>query len=51
MICSMTGYATAAREFAWGVLGSSYARSTTAIWTQFRLPDELRSLEPQLREA
>jgi uncharacterized protein (TIGR00255 family) len=52
MIYSMTGYATAAREFAWGVL-SVELRSVNHRYldVQFRLPDELRSLEPQLREA
>src|SRR5512132_3108144 len=52
MIYSMTGYAAAASEFAWGVLGVEL-RSVNHRYLdiQFRLPDELRSLEPQLRET
>jgi len=52
MIYSMTGYAAAAREFPWGVLGVEL-RSVNHRYldVQFRLPDELRSLEPQLRET
>ena len=52
MIYSMTGYAAAAREFAAGVLNLEL-RSVNHRYLdiQFRLPDELRSVEPQLREA
>jgi uncharacterized protein (TIGR00255 family) len=51
MIYSMTGYAAAAREFAWGVLNVEL-RSVNHRYLdiQFRLPDELRAMEPQLRE-
>jgi uncharacterized protein (TIGR00255 family) len=51
MIYSMTGYAAAAREFAWGAL-TVELRSVNHRYldVQCRLPDELRSLEPQLRE-
>ena len=51
MIYSMTGYASAAREFTWGALNAEL-RSVNHRYLdiQFRLPDELRSLEPQLRE-
>jgi uncharacterized protein (TIGR00255 family) len=51
MIYSMTGYGAAAREFAWGVL-SAELRSVNHRYLdiQFRLPDELRGMEPQLRE-
>src|SRR5262245_7348838 len=51
MIYSMTGYAAAAREFAYGVLNLEL-RSVNHRYLdiQFRLPDELRSIEPQLRE-
>ncbi|HKA44730.1 MAG TPA: YicC/YloC family endoribonuclease [Burkholderiales bacterium] len=47
----MTGYAAAAREFASGVLNLEL-RSVNHRYLdiQFRLPDELRSIEPQLRE-
>ena len=52
MIYSMTGYAAASREFAYGVLNLE-VRSVNHRYldVQFRLPDELRSVEPQLREA
>jgi len=52
MICSMTGYAAASREFAYGVLNLEL-RSVNHRYLdiQFRLPDELRSVEPQLRET
>ena len=51
MIYSMTGYAAAVREFAWGVLNIEL-RSVNHRYLdiQFRLPDELRGMEPQLRE-
>jgi uncharacterized protein (TIGR00255 family) len=51
MIYSMTGYGVAAREFAWGVLNVEL-RSVNHRYLdiQFRLPDELRGMEPQLRE-
>ena len=52
MIYSMTGYAAASREFAYGVLNLEL-RSVNHRYLdiQFRLPDELRSVEPQLREV
>ena len=52
MIYSMTGYAAASREFAYGVLNLEL-RSVNHRYLdiQFRLPDELRSAESQLREA
>lgn len=51
MIYSMTGYATAAREFPFGVLNVEL-RSVNHRYLdiQFRMPDELRAIEPQLRE-
>lgn len=51
MIYSMTGYAAASREFASGVLNLEL-RSVNHRYLdiQFRLPDDLRSIEPQLRE-
>ena len=51
MIYSMTGYGAAAHEFPWGVL-SVELRSVNHRYLdiQFRLPDELRGMEPQLRE-
>src|SRR5688572_19615365 len=51
MIYSMTGYAAASREFAFGVLNLEL-RSVNHRYLdiQFRLPDELRNAEPQLRE-
>jgi uncharacterized protein (TIGR00255 family) len=51
MIHSMTGYAAASREFAHGVLNLE-VRSVNHRYLdiQFRLPDELRGIEPQLRE-
>ena len=51
MIYSMTGYAAAAREFTWGALNVEL-RSVNHRYLdiQFRLPDELRGLEPPLRE-
>jgi uncharacterized protein (TIGR00255 family) len=52
MIYSMTGYASAAREFAYGVLNVEL-RSVNHRYLdlQFRLPDDLRSIEPVLRET
>lgn len=52
MIYSMTGYAAAARELANAVLNLEL-RSVNHRYldVQFRLPDELRPLEPALREA
>src|SRR5262247_2899665 len=52
MIQSMTGYAAASREFAYGVLNVEL-RSVNHRYLdiQFRLPDELRGVEPQLREV
>jgi uncharacterized protein (TIGR00255 family) len=51
MIYSMTGYASAVREFAHGVLNLEL-RSVNHRYLdlQFRLPDDLRSVEPVLRE-
>jgi uncharacterized protein (TIGR00255 family) len=52
MIHSMTGYAAASREFAYGVLNLEL-RSVNHRYLdiQFRLPDELRGVESQLREV
>lgn len=51
MIYSMTGFAASAREFAYGVLNLEL-RSVNHRYLdlQFRLPDDLRSVEPVLRE-
>lgn len=51
MIHSMTGYATAAREFPFGAV-SVELRSVNHRYLdiQFRLPDELRAVEPAMRE-
>jgi len=51
MIYSMTGYAASARELAYGVLNLEL-RSVNHRYLdlQFRLPDDLRSAEPMLRE-
>jgi uncharacterized protein (TIGR00255 family) len=51
MILSMTGYATLTREFPGGSL-SVEVKSVNGRFLdlQFRLPDELRSIEPALRE-
>ena len=51
MIHSMTGYAAAAREFPFGTLGVEL-RSVNHRYldVQFRLPDDLRAIEPALRE-
>jgi uncharacterized protein (TIGR00255 family) len=52
MIYSMTGYAVGSREVESGVLNVEL-RSVNHRYldVQFRLPDELRSLEPALREV
>src|SRR6202008_2652787 len=52
MIYSMTGYAVAARELESAVLNLEL-RSVNHRYLdiQFRLPDELRAIEPVLREA
>lgn len=52
MIHSMTGYAAASREFAYGALNLEL-RSVNHRYLdlQFRLPDELRAVEPALRET
>jgi uncharacterized protein (TIGR00255 family) len=51
MIYSMTGYASAAREFAYGVLNLELrSLNHRYLDLQFRLPDDLRSVEPVLRE-
>jgi uncharacterized protein (TIGR00255 family) len=51
MIHSMTGYAAAARDFPFGTL-SVELRSVNHRYldVQFRLPDDLRAVEPALRE-
>jgi uncharacterized protein (TIGR00255 family) len=51
MIHSMTGYATVAKEFPFGTLGVEL-RSVNHRYldVQFRLPDDLRAVEPVLRE-
>jgi uncharacterized protein (TIGR00255 family) len=51
MISSMTGYAALTKELASGVLGVEL-RSVNHRYldVQFRLPDDLRAIEPQLRE-
>jgi len=51
MIHSMTGYASSAREFPFGAL-SIELRSVNHRYLdiQFRLPDDLRAVEPGLRE-
>jgi len=52
MIHSMTGYAAASREFRYGTL-SLELRSVNHRYLdiQFRLPDDLRAIEPALRET
>jgi uncharacterized protein (TIGR00255 family) len=52
MIHSMTGYAAAAREFPFGTL-SIELRSVNHRYldVSFRLPDDLRAIEPAMREA
>ena len=51
MIHSMTGYATASKEYPFGTLGVE-VRSVNHRYldVQFRLPDDLRAVEPALRE-
>ena len=51
MIHSMTGYASAARDFPFGTLAVEL-RSVNHRYldVQFRLPDDLRAVEPVLRE-
>src|SRR5689334_16421591 len=51
MIHSMTGYASASKEFPFGTLGVEL-RSVNHRYldVQFRLPDDLRAVEPALRE-
>ena len=51
MIHSMTGYASVSREFPFGTLGVEL-RSVNHRYldVQFRLPDDLRAVEPVLRE-
>jgi uncharacterized protein (TIGR00255 family) len=51
MICSMTGYATVARELAQGTL-TLELRSVNGRFldVQFRMAEELRAVEPALRE-
>ncbi len=51
MIHSMTGYAAAAKEFPFGMLNVEL-RSVNHRYLdiQFRLPDDLRAVEPALRE-
>jgi uncharacterized protein (TIGR00255 family) len=52
MICSMTGFACASRDFEYGQLNLEL-RSVNHRYLeiQFRLPEELRATEPSLREA
>jgi uncharacterized protein (TIGR00255 family) len=51
MIYSMTGYATGGRELSFGVLNVDL-RSVNHRYLdiQFRMPEDLRAVEPQLRE-
>jgi uncharacterized protein (TIGR00255 family) len=51
MIHSMTGYAAATKEYPFGTLGVEL-RSVNHRYldVQFRLPDDLRAIEPALRE-
>jgi uncharacterized protein (TIGR00255 family) len=51
MIHSMTGYAAASKEYPFGTLGVEL-RSVNHRYldVQFRLPDDLRAIEPALRE-
>jgi uncharacterized protein (TIGR00255 family) len=51
MIYSMTGYATGGRELSFGVLNVEL-RSVNHRYLdiQFRMPEDLRAIEPQLRE-
>ena len=51
MIHSMTGYAAASREFPFGALGIELrAVNHRYLDIQFRVPDDLRAVEPALRE-
>jgi len=51
MIHSMTGYAALAREFPFGALSIEVrAVNHRYLDVQFRLPDDLRAVEPTLRE-
>ena len=52
MIYSMTGYATVSEELTLGTL-SVEVRSVNHRYLdiQFRLPDEMRSFEPAMRES
>ena len=51
MIHSMTGNAAAAREFPFGTLsGESRSVNHRYLDIQFRLPDDLRAVEPALRD-
>jgi uncharacterized protein (TIGR00255 family) len=51
MIHSMTGYATAARELAWGAVSVELrAVNHRYLDVSFRMPDELRGIEQGLRE-
>jgi len=51
MICSMTGYSSVTREFPFGTV-SLELRSVNHRYLdiQFRMPDELRPMEPAMRE-
>jgi uncharacterized protein (TIGR00255 family) len=52
MIYSMTGYAVASRELESGVLNIELKSvNHRYLDVQFRMPDELRSIEPSLREV
>jgi uncharacterized protein (TIGR00255 family) len=52
MIYSMTGYAVASRELESGVLNIELKSvNHRYLDVQFRMPDELRSIEPALREV
>jgi uncharacterized protein (TIGR00255 family) len=52
MIYSMTGYAVATRELESGVLNIELKSvNHRYLDVQFRIPDELRSIEPSLREV
>ncbi len=51
MICSMTGYATATQETAHGSLNLELRSvNNRYLDIQFRLPDDFRRLEPNMRE-
>ena len=50
-LCSMTGYAAVTREFAFGALAVEMRSvNNRYLDLQFRLPEELRAVEPSLRE-